>query len=205
MYLVNRRATGPRRRGGGAVSTRRPRCVAAGFRRITLRGDTDFTQTGIWTGGMSSVRFVFGCDARANLVERAEALPAREWTPTGTASGERDPDASRASAPGEREGRKVVEREFENLRLRSEDVAEFAYQPTACAKTYRWWWCERTSRWSRVISGCSMRFGTSSTSRMTETPAAEIVFLANERCNQENLIEQLKNGCRRCACPWTTC
>ena len=26
------------------------------------------------------------------------------------------------------------------------------------------------------------------------TPADEIVFLANDRCNQENLIEQLKNG-----------
>ena len=26
------------------------------------------------------------------------------------------------------------------------------------------------------------------------TPAEEIVFLANDRCNQENLIEQLKNG-----------
>ena len=26
------------------------------------------------------------------------------------------------------------------------------------------------------------------------TPAEELVFLANDRCNQENLIEQLKNG-----------
>jgi len=28
------------------------------------------------------------------------------------------------------------------------------------------------------------------------TPAEEVVFSANERCNQENLIEQLKNGVR---------
>jgi hypothetical protein len=27
-----------------------------------------------------------------------------------------------------------------------------------------------------------------------DTPAEQIVFLANDRCNQENLIEQLKNG-----------
>jgi hypothetical protein len=27
-----------------------------------------------------------------------------------------------------------------------------------------------------------------------ETPADELVLLANDRCNQENLIEQLKNG-----------
>src|SRR3989440_12481776 len=31
----------------------------------------------------------------------------------------------------------VVAREFENQRLRSEEVAEFNYRPTACKKTYR--------------------------------------------------------------------
>jgi hypothetical protein len=31
----------------------------------------------------------------------------------------------------------VVERAFENQGLVSEDVAEFAYRPTACRKTYR--------------------------------------------------------------------
>jgi hypothetical protein len=30
---------------------------------------------------------------------------------------------------------RVVAREFENQRLRSEEVAEFNYQPSACTKT----------------------------------------------------------------------
>jgi len=38
-----------------------------------------------------------------------------------------------------------------------------------------------------------------------ESSAEQIVFLANDRCDQENLIEQLKNGCGRCAIRWTTC
>ena len=35
----------------------------------------------------------------------------------------------------------------------------------------------------------------------TSTPAHEIVLLANGRCNQENLIEQLKNGVRAMQMP----
>ncbi len=31
----------------------------------------------------------------------------------------------------------VREREFRNIRLNSEDIAEFGYQPTACKQTYR--------------------------------------------------------------------
>ncbi len=36
------------------------------------------------------------------------------------------------------------------------------------------------------------------------TPADEIVFLANGRCNQENLIEQLENGVRALHAPVNT-
>ena len=35
-------------------------------------------------------------------------------------------------------------------------------------------------------------------------PAEEIVFLANDRCDQENLIAQLKNGVQALRCRWTT-
>ena len=34
-----------------------------------------------------------------------------------------------------------------------------------------------------------------------ETPAEEIVFDANDRCNQENLVEQLKSGVRSLTAP----
>ena len=57
-------------------------CRAAGFRKILLRGDTDFTQTehlDRWDD--DGVRFIFGIDATANLVrnrrESAEKTPGR--------------------------------------------------------------------------------------------------------------------------------
>jgi hypothetical protein len=51
-----------------------------GFRKITLRGDTDFTQTEYMDGwDEAGVRFVFGMDAMQNLYELAEDLPETAW------------------------------------------------------------------------------------------------------------------------------
>jgi hypothetical protein len=56
-------------------------CRGAGFRRIVLRGDTDFTQTqqlDAWDA--EGVTFLFGIDAMPNLKAIAEALPPSDWT-----------------------------------------------------------------------------------------------------------------------------
>ena len=73
LYLVNRSGNRPSHEGAAerfdqAVTL----CRRAGFRRITLRGDTDFSQTehlDRWDA--EGVRFVFGIDAMPNLVNRA--------------------------------------------------------------------------------------------------------------------------------------
>ena len=56
-------------------------CRQAGFRRIYLRGDTDFTQTkqlDAWDA--EGVTFLFGIDAMPNLKAIAEDLPASDWS-----------------------------------------------------------------------------------------------------------------------------
>ena len=89
----------------------------------------------------------------------------------------------------------IVEREFKNLRLTAEAVAEFAYQPIACTKP---------SRLVVVRKNISVEQGEQRLfeeiryffylTNDHETAAADVVFLANERCNQENLIDQLQHG-----------
>ena len=81
LYLVNRSGNRPSHEGAA------PRfdqaigwCQRAGFHRILLRGDTDFSQTRHldgWDG--QGVDFIFGIDARANLVARADALEPDCW------------------------------------------------------------------------------------------------------------------------------
>jgi hypothetical protein len=89
----------------------------------------------------------------------------------------------------------TIEREFKNLRLRAEAVAEFAYQPIACTKPYRMVVVRKNIS---VEHGAQRLFDEIRyffyLTNDHETAAADVVFLANDRCNQENLIDQLKHG-----------
>jgi hypothetical protein len=194
LYLVNRSGNRPSSEGAAVrLDQARALCQAAGFRRITFRGDTDFSQTehlDRWDA--AHVRFIFGYDARANLIREADALPARAWTRL-----VRRPPYEVQTEPRQRPARVkdaiIVEREFKNLRLASEAVADFAYQPGACAQPYRMIVVRKNLT---VEQGDQRLFDQIRyffyLTNDHETPAAEIVFLANDRCNQENLIEQLQ-------------
>jgi len=99
------------------------------------------------------------------------------------------------SRPENIKERVVVERGFRNLRLKSEEVAEFDYQPGACGRSYR---VVVVRKNLSVEAGEQVLFDDLRyffyLTNDDDTPAAELVLLANDRCNQENLIEQLKNG-----------
>src|ERR1035437_10086655 len=75
-------------------------------------------------------------DARPNLNQLAEALPASAWKKLERPA-KYDVKTQPRSRPENVQARVVREREFKNIRLVSEDVAEFAYQPVACQHTYR--------------------------------------------------------------------
>jgi len=93
----------------------------AGFRRVVLRGDTDFaltTEFDRWDEG--GVVFYFGFDAMPNLVEKAENLPANAWQPLSAAAALRDRHAA-PPATDERQRRGGA-----SARLREHSSAERA-------------------------------------------------------------------------------
>jgi hypothetical protein len=87
----------------------------------------------------------------------------------------------------------TVARAFKNLRLKAEAVAEFPYQPVACAQPYRMVVVRKNisveQGHHRLFDEIRYFFYLTNDH---ETPPAEIVFLANARCHQENLIDQLQ-------------
>jgi hypothetical protein len=89
----------------------------------------------------------------------------------------------------------VRERGFKTLTRVREDVAEVAYRPTACQRTYRLIIVRQTIRveegQARLFDEIRYRFYL--TNDREGTPRA-LVFKANDRCDQENLIAQLKGG-----------
>jgi len=196
LFLVNRSGNRPSAEGAAErFDQARTLCREAGFRRITFRGDTDFSQTGhLDRWDTDGVRFVFGYDARANVIREADALPARAWTPL-----VRRPRYVVQTEPRQRPGNVkeaiIVERAFKNLRLEAEAVAEFPYQPTACATTYRMVVVRKNIS---VAQGDHRLFDQIRyffyLTNDHDTAAEQVVFLANDRCNQENLIDQLKHG-----------
>jgi hypothetical protein len=206
LFLVNRSGNRPSHEGAAArFDQAAALCRRAGFRRITFRGDTDFTQSRHLDDWDSKrIRFVFGFDAHATLIERADALRGKDWTRLVRPDKYAVRTGSRRR-PDNVKDVKVIEHDFRNLRLRSEDVAEFDYKPTACRTTYRMVAVRKNiaveQGGQRLFDDIRYFFYITNDRK---SPAAEIVFLANERCNQENLLEQLKNGVQAMRMPVDT-
>ena len=196
LYLVNRSGNAGSSVGAAGYFDRAIElCLLAGFRNILLRGDTDFSQTehlDRWDG--RGAKFVFGIDAMPNLKAIAEGLSESDWKPF-IRPAKYDVRTKPRKRPKNIKEPIVVEREFKNIRLHSEQVAEFSYRPTKCKKSYRMVVIRKNlsiEKGENVLFD-EIRYFFYITNLRT-CPASEIVRHANRRCNQENIIEQLKNG-----------
>ena len=203
LYLVNRRGNRPSHEGATARFDQAiVLCKRAGFRKVLLRGDTDFTQSAALDGwDAAGVRFIFGIDAMANLIKKAVNLPQSAWRPLERAA-KYEVKTQPRERPANVKEQIVRAREFKNIRLKSEQVAEFAYRPTLCARDHRVVVIRKNlsvEKGEQVLFDDIRYFFYITNDR--RTPASDIVFLANQRCNQENLIEQLKNGARAMQMP----
>jgi hypothetical protein len=196
LWLVNRPGNRPSHEGAAAAVDRAVAvCRKGGFRNVLLRGDTDFSQSehlDRWTE--VDHLFIFGFDATPNLKASAEDLPATAWQPL-----PRLPAYTVQTQPRPRPDNfkelVVVEREFEKQRLRSEDVAEFWYRPTACRRAYRMVVVRKNisvEKGEKLLFD-RVRYFFYITNIVLLKPE-QIVLLANNRCNQENLLAQLHGG-----------
>lgn len=196
LSIVNRSGNRPSHEGAAAEIDRAIRvCREGGFRKILVRGDTDFTQTthlDRWHAG--GVEFIFGVDSMPNLQVLADDLPAHIWQ-TLTRPPRYTVKTEPRTRPDNVKEPIVVAREFKNIRLVSELVAEFEYRPTACRQSYRMIVVRKNlseEKGERVLFDDYRYFFYITNDR--RSTAAEVVFSANDRCNQENLHAQLKHG-----------
>ena len=205
LFLANRSGNRPSHEGAAAYLDRAVAlCRQAGFRKILLRGDTDFSQTthlDEWQA--AGIGFVFGFDAHPTLVERAQRLPERLWQTLERPV--RQPATAPRRRPAPVKEEVVRRRGFRNLRLVSEQVAEFPYQPCACREEYLMIVLRKQLVWERhgQVIGAETRYFFYLTNQWRWS-VAEVVFFANDRGNQENLIAQLKNGVRALRAPSNT-
>jgi hypothetical protein len=204
LYLVNRSGNRPSHEQAEIYLDKAiDLCRRAGFQKIRLRGDTKFTQCtqlDRWDDA-GDIQFVFGIAAMANLKELADQIPAEDYSFL-----ERPPRYEIKTTPRqtpERVKQQIVkERGFKNIHVIEEMVAEFRYRPVACRKTYRVVVLRKhvvtDQAQTRLFDEYRYFFYITND---FETPAEQIVFSANDRCDQENVIAQLKSGVHALTAP----
>lgn len=206
LYLVNRGGNRPSHDGAAKwLNKAGELCRKAGFRQVVFRGDTDFSQTRYLDGwDDNGVCFYFGIDAMAALAKRADALAEADWRPL-----ERPERYQVKTTPRRRpenvKEQVVVRRQFRNQRLFSELLSEFAYQPGACRRPYRVVvLCKNlTVSKGESLLFDDLRYFFYVTNDWT-SPAEQVVWEANQRCDQENLNAQLKGGVQALRMPLDT-
>jgi hypothetical protein len=207
LSVVNRSGNRPSHEGAAAEVDRALRvCLGAGFRRVLLRGDTDFSQSkhlDRWTAD-SRVQFLFGLDCTAARHVLADDLPADAWQALVRPPKYTVKTTTRARPERVKE-QTVRDREFKNIRLQDEQVAETTYRPTACDKSYRLIIVRKNLA---VEKGVQLLFADYRyffyLTNDWDSTVTELVLRANQRCNQENLHAQLLSGVRALTAPVDT-
>jgi hypothetical protein len=195
LYLVNRPGNVVSHEGCVPWIDRAIELVRQRAAEITLRGDTDFTlsaELDRWDG--QGIKFIFGMDAHPKVVQMAESLPETAWKPL-----ERLARYEIATEP-RRKPQRIKEaivrfKGYTNKKLVGESVAEFNYQPIKCGRSYRLVVVRKNISVQKgemvLLEDIKYFFYITNHSAYC---AEQIVALANQRCDQENVIEQLKNG-----------
>ena len=206
LYIMNRSGNRPSHEGAAAYFDRAIALTRrAGWKDILLRGDTDFSQTAYidrWDD--DGVRFVFGYDAGKATVARAEDIEREQYRTLVRKADEIFDGEARAKQPRVKE-EVIRERGYHNMRLVREDVADFEHKPTKAKRAYRIVVLRKTivEERGQVCLGESHRYFFYITNDRALS-CAEVVRESNDRCNQENLIDQLKNQVRALHAPLNT-
>lgn len=196
LRIKNRSGNRPSHEGAAAEADRAiALCRRAGFKKITLRGDTAFTQTtelDRWHD--EGVKFIFGFAAMPNLQALADDVAPEKWKVLKRRARYQRKGPARSRPENVKE--QVVERRgYANIRLEGELVTEIRYQPVACKRSYRLVIIrknlKRNDKQGRFFDDYRYFFYLANDWSLS---IEKIVFGSNNRCNQENLLAQLNQA-----------
>jgi len=183
--------------------------VAEHFRRVYVRGDSAFFQKPIMAECIKAkAGFALVMDSCQTLREKAESLPESAWKPFSAHRAERV--ARRAAGCRVRRKRPRLRRRiarqrgYKTLTTTRQWVAQFDYRLSCGLESYgvvgrtfrvvvKRQRIETTQGQEHLFTEYVYRFVISNIPRQ-EMNASELLCFAYGRCDQENIIEQFKNG-----------
>jgi hypothetical protein len=170
------------------------------FKQVIVRGDAAFLSHGITdTVQESGHHFALVMPGYANLCTLADQLPPEAWTTFEPAASRRrrkrrQETAKRRRRPNLRRAR-ALELEKRDLQLQGQWVAEIPYQMARSRHRYRLIIRRQrimeTDRQGLLFELWRYRFALTNLEAMS---ASEVLDLTYQRCDQENVIEQLQSG-----------
>jgi hypothetical protein len=173
------------------------------FQRVVVRGDSAFYDHAIMDACVAAGQFfALVVPSMKNVVALADALPPEDWRPflTKAQRAERARPTPEGKSRARRENlrRKTARRrKKKDLRLQEQWIAEIPYTPTRSAIAFRLLIraqrIEVSDTQGELFDQWRYRFA------ITNLPAREYsaedaMDLTYDRCDQENVIEQLGNG-----------
>ncbi len=203
LRLINRPGNAPSAAGAAEALGELFPLLKRNFRRVIVRGDSAFYDHAIMDASVAAGQFfalVVGSWKNVNAL--ADTLPPDAWRPFLTkaqrAQRARPTPENKQRRRRENLRRKTARRRKKlDLLLKEQWIAEIAYKPARSAGTFRLLIrrqrIETSDKQGQLFDQWRYRFA------ITNLPASEYsaedaMDLTYERCDQENLIEQLGNG-----------
>lgn len=178
-------------------------CVRQRFRNVLVRADSDFDRQDLRAACRAQGAFVaFVAREFEDRYRVAQSVPEQMWRPFETraararAHAAQQPSYQRRRRRRNRRRRRARARGYRNFRLVRQWVAEVPFTPAGSATAYRLVMRRQLIEHSRgqqhLFEEYRYRYV------MTDLPAqvstAQVIDLTYERCDQENLIEQMGSG-----------
>jgi len=168
------------------------------FVQVRARGDSKFyRQDTIEICECYQAKFAFVVETSAKRVALAESIPEGEWRPFVSKPLQRPQSGKRRRGRRRTRRAKAAERGYRTLSTIQEWVAERPYSPSWTDQSYRLVikrkLLEEDDGQGHLFEMYVYQFVITNLSRRQMNPV-QIIRFAYGRCDQENMIEQMKNG-----------
>jgi hypothetical protein len=197
LRLINRPGNAPSAEGASEQLQQLLPRLGRRFRRVVVRGDSAFLDHKILdTCADAGQHFAIVMPSYPNVYALADKLPKNAWRCFQPRARRNQPRTRRQRRRRPNLRRRTARRRNKrDLRLRRQWIAEIPYRPARCRHTYRLiirrQLIEETDKQGNLFDLWRYRLALTN---LNDLPADEVLDLTYQRCDQENLIEQLQNG-----------
>lgn len=166
------------------------------FREVIVRGDSAFAKQAIFDACEEAGHsFAIVSPQQQNFASLFEALPGEAWKPYRQRKKNRVPACKRRKRGRNRRKERARARNKRDLQLKKQWIAEIPYRPDRSKRTYR-----LIARYQEIDEHeqghlfMLTRFRFILSNLPSSVSAEKVMDLTYQRCDQENLIEQLQSG-----------